>query len=147
LFKVRANVRPHPHTLSDRDREKNEGDGHRLTAAQGVEYGDWHISDSPNTRQSDPLLFETFKAQVNARLQIIEARLGIQSSDQPPPVIPVANMSRESSAPVDDSGGDGQDRMASLPDLSMPLLKLSTYDIGGPSEGLRAPVVEALWLA
>lgn len=47
---------------------------------------------------------------------------------------------------MDDIPVDG-DRTSGLPDLSMPLLKLSTYDQGTQSEGLRSSIVEALWLA
>lgn len=84
---------------------------------------------------------------MDARLGVIEARLGILSTESRA-AGPSVQIQWRDSAPVDDDEDeDDVERPTGLPDLSSPLYRLMEHARGEVSDGLQTHTVEALWLA
>ncbi len=121
-------------------------------SGQGIDAGDWFLSDLMNPPANQSL--EEFRSSVLARLDAIEARLGMQDP-LPKPAIGIPGMSNGGqhelrSGSAEDEIGDEEEIKhitSSLPDLEVPLRALIGQNAIQHHEAWSTEVVESLWMA
>lgn len=123
-----------------------------VLSGQGIDAGDWFLSDLINPPANQSL--EEFRSSVLARLDAIEARLGMQDT-VPKPAVGIPGMSNGGqhelrSGSAEDEIGDEEEIKhipSSLPDLEVPLRALIGQNAIQHHEAWSTEVVESLWMA